>query len=133
MLIIIVEILRKVKGIIVVFDTSSINNSYKKKKLTSLLGEYSSEAVDYYKRLKGVKNIDLAMQLGVSESYIKKIISGKSHYNNTHLWILADYLDISVDHFFPPKNNFEQYRKIRPAATRDSYKQFMDLVSGGIG
>lgn len=132
MLIIIVEILRKVKKIVMILDTSSTNNRDKKKYLTYLLGEYSSEAVDYYKRLQGLKNIDLAMQLGVSESYIKKIVSGKSHYNTTHLWILADYLNVSVDHFFPPKDDFEQYKRIRPAATHKSYKNFMNLISGGI-
>lgn len=132
MSIIIVEILRKVKEIIMILYTSSMNNRDKKKQLTYLLGEYSSEAVDYYKRLQGIKNIDLAMQLGVSESYIKKIISGKSHYNATHLWILADYLNVSVDHFFPPKNDFEQYKKIRPAATYQSYKKFINIISGGI-
>ena len=99
------------------------------KKIKNEFYSYVGNAVDYYKRKQGLKNQQLAIELNVSESFIKKANTGKSKYNSLHLWILGSYLKVSLNKLTPPVNDFLEYQKIRPKATKKSYENFIKKLN----
>lgn len=89
---------------------------------------YVGNAVDYYKRKHGSTNKDLAIYMNVSESFIKRANLGEKQYNSLHLWKLANYLQVNINKLVPPSNDFEEYQRIRPSATIQEYKKFINLM-----
>ena len=101
-----------------------------KKQEQEVFNTYVSDAVVYQKISKAKDNFELAAALGTSESFIRKANSNSEgkHYNAYHLWKLANYFEINISELYPPikndKNAFEQYKKIRPAATEEDFLKF---------
>lgn len=94
---------------------------------------YIGSAVNYYKIKKGWTNHDLSIQSNLSESFIKQANTGLRHYNAYHLWNLARLIEVPIYKLYPPLSidakNFKQYKEIRPQATFDDFKNFVDLLS----
>lgn len=106
-----------------------------KSEAEKVFNAYVSDAVDYYKRSKDKHNIDLAVILDCSESFIKQAntnLNGK-HYNAYHLWLFAKHLNVDVSEFYPPlkkgQRNFVKYHQIRPQATKQNFYDFVDSLN----
>jgi transcriptional regulator with XRE-family HTH domain len=58
--------------------------------------------IAYYRRIRQIKQIDLAYAVGISEQYLSRIERGRQTTGLTLLTLfrLADILDIKVDDFF---------------------------------
>lgn len=91
--------------------------------------QYIGDAVTYYKRANGKTNKDLAVYLDVSESFIKQANSGYKSYSLSNLWKLSRYLETDINKFFPPLNNYKQFREIRSHASKKDYQIFLDELN----
>lgn len=76
--------------------------------------------INSLKNKNGLTNQDLAITLNVSESFIKNISQGNSHYNLEHIFILINEYKWDVNDIIPHENNFDlEY---------DTYDKFYNQV-----
>lgn len=73
-----------------------------------LLDRYIIERVFQLRKEKRISIKDIAELLNVEESFVRKIETYRNKYNIHHLFLLASYFEVSVNDFFPNKNNFEE-------------------------
>lgn len=72
-----------------------------------LIDRYITERVYQLRKDKKIKVKNLAELLNVEERFIRKIESYKNKYNIHHLVLLSSYFKVSIESFFPNKENFQ--------------------------
>lgn len=91
---------------------------------------YISNSVGYYIRANGKTYKDLAVELDVSEQFIKQVQSSSStkHYNAYHLYRLSLILKVSIDSFFP--STFDEYIKLYPNSSKINFNILLQQIKG---
>ena len=86
------------------------------------------ESVDILRRDSGLLMGDIALEINVSENFLKQIQQGNKHYNMEHLFILSKKFECSMDLFLP---NTKMYSRIRESNQKLShgYSTYQDFES----
>lgn len=100
---------------------------------TDLQAEFYSfigSAVSYYKDKRGLTNVQLAVRLDLSESFIKQANLGIRHYNSFHLWKISKVLNVPIEKLYPPTdtNHFNEYLQIKPMSSKQNYLNFIKRI-----
>lgn len=86
-----------------------------------------SDLVDIKAQERKLTRLELAIILGISESYVKQIHSAASnkHYNIFHVYLLAKEWKIKVDELSPSRENL---KKLKQYSTLDDNNLNMILT-----
>ena len=71
---------------------------------------FVSELVYYHIKMeKNLSVSDLSEKIGLSYSFVQKAlsISEKKHFNLTHIFLISQAMDLSIEKFLPSKENYK--------------------------
>lgn len=94
-----------------------------------LLDEFISERIIQLKKEKNIKTNELAELLDTEESFIRKVESKANKYNIHHIFLLADYFNVSIDEFFPNENNWKEIKFSKKYESFSECKSFENLYN----
>ena len=72
---------------------------------------------------KGIKSVDLAVQLNLSADQYCRIESGKTTCSLKNLYLISQYLQVSTDYILFGKNNFDTLLRIVEILNGKSQKE----------
>jgi len=69
------------------------------------LRKHIGKKINYYRKKKGLTQLDLGNKVGVKNSTISDYERGKISPDQDVLFRLSEFFEVSIDDFFPPKQN----------------------------
>lgn len=92
-----------------------------------LMYEYIYESVEFFRLNRQLTLRDLAVELNVSEQFLKQIQQQKNHYNLEHLFILSERYNYPIKKFFPDPVIYSQIES-KKFSSKYSYKDFISKL-----
>ena len=69
------------------------------------LRKHIGKKINYYRKRKGLTQLELGDKVGVRNSTISDYERGKISPDQDVLFRLSEFFEVSIDDFFPPKQN----------------------------
>lgn len=80
---------------------------------------------------KITKYLDVASMLMVSESFIKKVFTGRSKFNLSHLYRLSIHLNTSINEFIPNNCDVKDYYNIENISEENLFSYKLKICNKG--